>query len=185
MVGTQRGPAPKRAEERERRNIPATGEPIQLTPEDLKRLPFDVELLVEPPAADEKWQRPAKQLYEATLRDPARVWMGPADWAAHWLICESISRDLAPQYVALAEGGLDIDTGEKLPDHVVRERLPIKGASLAAYMKWFGMVGIGEGARLGIRREVTFNNPARAELASVTELDVAPTREGHFQDGGR
>ena len=25
----------------------------------------------------------------------------------------------------------------------------------------------------------------RPELASVTELDVAPTREGFFQEGGR
>lgn len=185
MVAGKPGPPPKRAAERERRNVPATGEAIELTPEDLAKLPFDVELLVEPPDPADYWEHPAKQLYEATLRDPARVWMGPVDWAAHWLICESIHRDLAPQYVALAEGGMELETGEKIADRVVRERIPIKGSSLAAYMKWFGMVGIGEGSRLALRREVTFNNPPRAALASVTELDVAPTREGHFQDGGR
>lgn len=185
MAGSKPGPARKRAEERERRNTPAGGESIQLTAEEMKSLPFDVELLVEPPPAGEKWEYAAKALYEATLRDPARIWMGPADWAAHWLICESISRDLAPQYVAMAEGGVDLESGEQIASHVVRERLPLKGASLASYLKWFGMVGVGEAARLGLRREVTFNNPVRPELASVTELDVAPTREGFFQDGGR
>lgn len=185
MAGSRRGPAPKRAEERERRNIPGTGEAIQLTAEEMSTLPFDVELLVEPPEPGEKWEPAAKALYEATLRDPARIWMGPADWAMHWLICESLSRDLAPQFVAVAEGGMDLETGEKISDRVVRERLPMKGASLAAYLKWCGLIGIGEASRLGLRREVTFNQEPRTELASVTELDVAPTREGFFQEGGR
>lgn len=185
MAGSKRGPAPKRADERERRNVPATGEAIAMGSAEFDDLPFEVELLVEPPPPGDRWEHGAIQIYEATLRDPARIWMGPADWAAHWLMCESISRDLAPQYVAVAEGGVDLETGEKVSDHVVRERLPLKGASIAGYIKWFGMIGIGEAARLGLRREVTFNQPATTELASVTELDIAPTREGFFQDGGR
>jgi hypothetical protein len=180
MAGSKRGPAPKRAEDRERRNTPATGDAIAITPDDMKRLPFDVELLVEPPAPDDEWEPAAKRVYEATLRDPARIWMGPLDWAAHWLICESLSRDLAPQYVATMEG----DNLEP-EDRVVRERIPMKGASLTAYLKWFGMIGVGESSRLALRREVTFNEAPRAELASVSELDVAPTREGFFQDGAR
>lgn len=180
MVGSKRGPAPKRDGERERRNVPTGGDAAIIGPDDLKNLPFDVELLVEPPPAGEKWEHGAKQVYEATLRDPARIWMGPLDWAAHWLFCESMSRDLAPQYVATVEGdGLDVES------RVVRERLPLKGASITGYLKWFGMIGVGESSRLALRREVTFNDPPRAELASVSEIDVSQTREGFFQDGGR
>lgn len=185
MAGSRRGPAPKRKEERERRNTPETGEAILLGPDDFDQLPFEVETLVEPPPPSDRWEPAALAFYEATLRDPARIWMGPADWAFHWIICENLHRELAPQYVAVAEGGVDLETGEKVSDHVVRERLPMKGASLTAYLKWAGMVGIGEASRLALRREVTFNNPQRMELASVTELDVADTREGVFQDGGR
>lgn len=180
MAGSTPGPARKRDADRERRNKPAGGDSIVISPDDLERLPFDVELLVEPPDADEEWEGAAKAVYEATLRDPARIWMGPLDWAAHWLICESLSRDLAPQYVATIEGD-----GLEPEDRVVRERIPMKGASLTAYLKWFGMIGVGEASRLALRREVTFNNPPRVELASVSDIDVASTREGLFQDGGR
>lgn len=185
MAATQPGPPPKRKAERERRNVPATGEAQELGQSDFDALPFDVELLVEPPAPAEYWEPGARQLYEATLRDPARTWMGPADWAMHWLVCESFHRELAPQFVALAEGGIELETGEKIADRAVRERLPMKGATLTSILKWAGMIGIGEASRLAIRREVTFNQEPRAELASVTELDVSPTRDGLFQEGGR
>jgi len=184
MAGPKRGPMAKRADERERRNKPDGGDITTLGPEELKRLPFDVETMVEPPEAPRHWEEGAKQVYEATLRDPARIWMGPADWAVHWLICEDIHRNLAPQYVALSEGGLDVDTGEKISDSVVRERLPLKGASLTAYTKWFGMIGIGEASRLAMRREITFHEKP-AELATVSELDIVDDREGLFQDGGQ
>lgn len=184
MAGPRRGPMPKRDDERVNRNPKAGGDAIQLGPEELARLPFDVELMVEPPEAHEKWEPGARQLYDALLRDPARMWMGPADWATAWLMCENISRELAPQYVAVAEGGVNLETGEKESDRVVRERLPIKGASLTAYIKWMSSQGIGEASRLALRKEVTFHE-APAQLASVSELDVVDTREGHFQDGGR
>lgn len=185
MAGSKPGPAPKRADERERRNTPETGEAIELGPDSFDDLPFDVELLVEPPDAAPYWEPGAKQLYEATLKDPARTWMGPADWAMHWLICEAFHRELAPQFVAMAEGGIELETGEKIADRPVRERMPIKGATMAAILKWAGQIGIGEASRLGIRREVTFNREPRTELATVTELDVAPNRDGLFQEGGR
>lgn len=185
MAGSRRGPATKRTEERERRNTPGAGEAILLGPDDFDQLPFEVETLVEPPPPGEKWEQGARDFYEATLRDPARIWMGPADWAFHWIICENLHRELAPQYVAVAEGGVDLETGEKVSDHVVRERLPIKGASLNAYLRWASLIGIGEASRLALRREITFNQEPTTELASVHDLDVADTREGIFQDGGR
>jgi len=49
----------------------------------------------------------------------------PSDWAWAWIVAESISRDLKPQVVGIVE-----ETGE-----VVRAIIPMKGASLAAYLK--------------------------------------------------
>jgi hypothetical protein len=183
MAGTVRGPAPKRDADRENRNPKHGGDALVLGPDELKSLPFDIELLVEPPPADPKWEPGALQIYEATLRDPARIWMGPVDWATHWFVCENLSRELAPQYVATVEGGVDVDTGEQIAGHVVHERMPIKGATLTACLKWLAMIGVGESSRLALRREVTFHHEAKVELADVT--DITPTREGFFQDGGR
>lgn len=182
MAGTRRGPAPKRDAERARANKPAGGDAIVLTPEDMATLPFEVELLVEPPEPNENWHETAKQVYEATLRDPVRIWMGPLDWATHWFMCENLHREMSPQYVAT----LDDPDGMLDPkDRVVREEIPMKGATITAYMKWFGMIGVGESSRLALRREVTFHQAAAPDLASVTDLDIVDDREGLFQDGAR
>src|SRR5690242_4292383 len=103
MAGPRRGPMGKRAEERVNRNPKAGGDAQVYGPEEMAKLPFEVELLVEPPEPHPKWEPGAKQFYEAMLRDPARMWMGPADWATAWLMCENISRELAPQYVGIRE----------------------------------------------------------------------------------
>lgn len=185
MAGPRRGPMGKRDDERERRNAKPGGDAQVFTPEDMAKLPFEIELLVEPPTPSEKWEHGAVQFYEALLRDPARIWMGPADWAAAWLICENMHRELAPQYVAVKEGGIELDTGEKIADSVVRERLPIKGASLTAYIKWMSSMGIGEASRMALRKEVTFHEAPAPALASVTEMDIVEDREDLFQDGAR
>lgn len=183
MAGTKPGPPPKRAEERVRRNVPATGAASAMGEDAFKDLPFDVELLVEPPAADPDWHDIARMQYEALLKDPARVWMGPADWALSYLICENISREMKPQVIGVVDGGYDPETGETVAGHVAREVVPMKGTAINAIIKWATMIGITEGARLALRREVTFNNPPKADLR-VVEGDVVDKRpEGWFSRG--
>lgn len=184
LAGSTRGPAGKRDAERVRRNQPAGGPATQFDSSDFDKLPFEVELLVQPPAADDEWHEVARMQYDALLRDPARIWMGPADWALSYLMCESLSRELKPQAIGIVDGGYDPETGETVAGHVAREIVPMKGNTVTAVLKWYASIGVTESARLGLRKEVTFNQP-ETNLKSVGEGDVVQIRpkEGHFSTG--
>jgi hypothetical protein len=169
----------KRDEERIRRN--KRPEHFHLDQESFSDLPFEVELLVEPPAADQDWHPIALMQYEQMLKDPARTWMGPADWGLFYLICESISRELRPQAIGVVDGGYDPETGEYVVGHVAREVVPIKGATLNALVKVYSGLGVTEAARLVLRREITFNE--RQKPTSVSDADVVQIRPGHFSEG--
>lgn len=152
----------------------------QYSPEDLESFPFEIETLVEPPAADPEWHPAAKRMYEAMLRDPARIWMGPTAWAISWVMCENVSREMFPQAIGVVEGGIDPDTGERVPGHVARETVPMKGTTITALLKWAAVNGVHELDRLALRKEVTFNVPAEVEETG-TMADVVQIRPGYFQ----
>ena len=189
MVAGKRGPAPKREAERNRVNKPEDGiTPVEMTDKELAALPFEVELLVEPPPAPEgkeAWHKIAEQIYSALLRDPARIWMGPAGWAVAYLMCENISRHLKPVVVGVVDGGIDPETGDRLAGHVARDVVPMKGTDIAAVLKWASAVGVNEGDRLGMRKEITFNE-AQTRAPGASDDEAAATREGFFSvEGGR
>ena len=105
------GPPPKKDAERRRRNkTPDNGGlsaiPAEVVNLDDLALSGDVEI----PTADEKWHPIAKQIYQAQRDSGQVLFMEPSDWAMLYLMCESISRDLKPQFVGfndllVAEGG--------------------------------------------------------------------------------
>jgi hypothetical protein len=130
----------------------------EISAEQLASLPFEVETLVEPPTADSTWHPAAKQIYDALLRDPARLWMGPAAWAVTWLMCETVSREMYPQAIGIVEGGIDPETGDKISGHVAREKVPMKGTTINALLKWTAANGVHEAERLAIRKAITLNN---------------------------
>lgn len=113
-------------------------------PQELQDLPFEVELNPEPPTASDDWHDIVKGFWESLKTDPARKWMTAADWSMAELHFESMSRDLQDQVVGVTE------TGE-----VVKDKVPIKGANLAAYQKLFAVLGIGEANRLRMQKEIT------------------------------
>lgn len=183
MAGLSTGPAPKRAAERNRANVPATGAAMEYGPEQFKNLPFEVGALDEPPPAADDWHDTAKLLYNNLTKDPARIWMGPYDWALAYLIHETISRELKPQVIGIVEGGINIETGEHEAGRVAREVIPIKGATITAFLKWAMANGITEAGRLSIRKEISFYQAPTSTEAS--EDDVQETREGFFSiEGG-
>lgn len=154
----------------------------RLTPEILAALPFDVELLVEPPDPDPNWHRGALQMYEGLLKDPARLWMGPVAWAIAWIMAESISRELFPQAIGVVEGGIDPDTGESVPGHVAKERIPLKGQTITALMKWASLNGIHEEDRLKLKKAVTFNEQPKTTIDTDEDAaEIVVMRPGHFQ----
>ena len=108
-----RGPVPKRSTQRRRQN--KTEEPTVAPAADE----------VDVPEADEHWHAVARHWYESLGRSGQSAFYEPSDWALAYMLAESISRDLKPQVV-----GVNEETGKP-----VMAVIPMKGASLAAYLK--------------------------------------------------
>lgn len=141
-MGAIPGPPPKKDAERRRRNKSGTDEK--------SHIPATVvnvdELLVgevEIPEPDEDWHPIALMMYESVMKSGQVIWMEPSDWAALYLMCESISRDLEPQVVGITEEG-----------DVVKDTIPLKGASLNAYLKGMASLMMLEGDRRRLRIEL-------------------------------
>lgn len=148
------GPVPKRSEQRRRRNEPEI--PIDTAP-----AAADVTI----PAAAEDWHPIATMWFESLGTSGQRVFYEPSDWAVAYLIAESISRDLKPQVV-----GITPESGEP-----VFAIIPMKGASLAAYLKAMTALLVTEGDRR--RASVELQKPAPVdadeEAADATVLHLA------------
>lgn len=143
----ERGPVPKRASQRRRRNkTDDSGTPVP----DITPAPSGTAEPVPAPPADESWHPIALRWYQSLAESGQSIWYEPSDWATAFLIAESISRDLSDQVVGITDEG-----------DVVKDKIPLKGASLAAYLKAMGNLLVTEGDR---RR-------ARAELTRATEVD--------------
>lgn len=156
------GPMPKRPEERRRRN---KSETPQSTVE--MRGP------VEKPPAKKTWHKLAIELYESLAESGQAKFFEPSDWAEAQLLAESLSRDLKPQVIGVTEvKGIDADGQPFVRPKVVKAYVPLKGASLAAYLKAFAGLGVSEGdrRRMGITIKREADKPA---LAPVTAMDDA------------
>lgn len=142
-----RGPVPKRDAERRRYKSQATDT-------------VAVEGQVAIPPADPKWHKIARSWYEALAVSGQSQFYEPSDWGTAYLIAESISRDLKPQAV-----GADPLTGK-----VIRARVPLRGASLAAYLKAMACLMVTEGDRRRASLEIR-RSAKEPELASVSVMD--------------
>jgi hypothetical protein len=114
------------------------------------------------PKVDPKWHPAARAWFRSLAASGQSKFYEPSDWASAWLIAESISRDLKPQVVGIVE-----ETGE--PVFAV---IPMKGASLAAYLKAMSALLVTEGDRRRARLELERPSEGGAGGAeSVPSLD--------------
>jgi len=150
----ERGPAPKRADQR-RRHTKASDQPDKL----------EIEGSVEAPDVDENWHAVAKRWYESLADSGQSHYYEPSDWAMAYMLAESMSRDLEPQVVAVPE-----KTGEP-----VYAKVPMKGASLAAYLKGMTSLLVSEAdrrrANIELQRFTPTPDPEKEEAAKVATLD--------------
>lgn len=151
-MGT-RGPAPKRSTQRRRRNAP--------------EIPVTTGIAskgVVAPPADDEWHPVARAWYDSLAESGQATFYEPSDWALAFLMAESISRDLNPQFVGFRQ----VDKFETEP---IRETIPMKGASLSAYLKAMTDLLVTEGARR--RASVELMKPVGDddEDAAVAMLD--------------
>jgi len=144
------GPIPKRAAERRRQNKPET--------------PLDTIEVIGPvkiPPVNPNWHAIAKRIYGSLRNSGQSKFYEESDWSAAYLLAESLSRDLKPQFVAYDE------TTHK----PIRAYLPLKGASMAAYLKAFACLGVTEGdrRRMGIEIERSAQKPALTVVSVMDE----------------
>lgn len=143
MTGT-RGPVSKRPEERRRRNKPENEGRAPETPSQ-GYWNFEVP---EPPFDDEgvyTWHPLVVDLYFSIQQSGQSEWYQLSDWMALQIACESMSRDLDPQFVGMqTRWNREAQDMETVP---TKMRLPLKGANLGAYLKLFGALGVTEGDR--------------------------------------
>lgn len=156
------GPVPKKDAERRRRNKTPEPDSTSAIPAQVVNLDETIGGEVEIPVADPKWHPIALQVYDAQKKSGQALWMEPSDWAMLYLVCESISRDLKPQVVG-------IDETEGKP---ILATIPLKGASLNAYLKAFNDLLIAEGGRRKLR----------IELERQRRLDAAAQGDGKVID---
>lgn len=150
-----RGPVPKRSSQRRRQN--KDSEPQSAL--------SGARSAVEQPPADKKWHATARAWYEALGTSGQSVFYEASDWATAYLLAESMSRDLKPQVVGVSE-----ETGEP-----VMAVIPLKGASLAAYLKGFSVLLVTEGdrrrARLELERAQAGDGGQEREADGVAYMD--------------
>lgn len=153
-MGT-RGPIPERTDQVRRRNK-----------KDVDAVEVDDAAPVEAPAPDDDWHEIAREWFEALADSGQAVFYEPSDWATARLIAESMSRDLNEQPI-----GVDERTGRP-----VMARIPLKGASLAAYLKACGVLGVTEGDRRRLQIELHRGErmvDPEEERAGATITDIA------------
>lgn len=191
------GPVPARSEERRRRNAPA--HPIwKLGPEELKALPFEIDLspvAPELPAKstdqrwkdehpDRRWGKQVTEFYEAIKRDPMVAWMTAGDWAMVMIVLEDLDRELKPQVVGVTPAVYSTELQEVIGGEAITAVVPMKGAKLAALNNVFKSLGMGEGNRLRMQKEVTLFGEYISQLEGEGDNgEIAATRLELLQGG--
>lgn len=165
------GPVPKKDAERRRRNkTPETAGAVSSIPAQVVNVDELLAGEVDIPLVDPDWHPIAKQVYEAQAKSGQVIWMEPSDWAMLYLMCESISRDLNPQVVGITEGG-----------EVVKDSIPLKGASLSAYLKGFEALMVAEGGRRRLRIELERQKRIDAAAEGGVVVDIVQRRADAFK----
>lgn len=166
------GPVPKKDAERRRRNkTPENSGSTSAIPAQIVNVDELLVGEVEIPEPDETWHPIATQIYLAQMKSGQVLWMEPSDWSMLYLVCESISRDLNPQVVGITEEG-----------DVVKDVIPLKGASLSSYLKSFEALLMAEGGRRRLRIELERQKRLDAAAEGGTNVvDIVQHRADAFK----
>ena len=124
--------------------------------------------------ADADWHPLAVRLWNGAIASGQVRFYEPSDYETLRLTCHSLSLDLREQYVGVTAAP------NSEPIFAV---VPLKGASLSAYLKAFGLLGMTEGDRRRMRIELEHGpqvdeHEERAN-ATITDLRSRLTGGGH------
>lgn len=121
----------------------------------------------------DNWHPVAKHWYDSLPLSGQSIYYQPSDWAVAYMLAESISRDFKPQFV-----GVNEESGEP-----IYEAIPLKGASLAAYLKGFTALLATEGDRRRMQIELERESLKGQGKDDVTEDGVVLDRAAMFKKG--
>jgi hypothetical protein len=159
MVGVKGagGPPPKRSDQRRRRNVPAAGEP--------ERVVDDSVVVI--PDPDPGWHRAARIVWDSLSCSGQNKFFASSDWAAAYTLCESMSREFAPQPMVVGSGS---DARVELVE------VPPKGASLSAWRALMAGLLMTEGDRRRVALEL--QRPATPEETKAVVTDMRSWKQG-------
>lgn len=153
-----RGPAGKRSEERQRTNAPD----IPIEKLEVSQI---LQAEVTKPVADEDWHPVAQRWFDSLAESAQCIYYEPSDWAIAYLTAESMSRDMEDQVVGITEDGT-----------AVYAPIPLKGASLSAYVKIFTALLMTEGDRRRVNLEITRASSVSMDENESGTTDIAASR---------
>lgn len=162
VPGQRSGPVPKRTDQRRRQNADPFG--------GVTTAPGAAE--VEVPEADKGWHPLAARLYQALEDSGQSAFYEPSDWAIAALICEDISRALKPTPMIDAEGNIVLDKN----GDIMMRTLPMRGASISAYLRAFQSLLATEGDRRRLRLELERPKPDGEQPADPSVPNIADYR---------
>lgn len=144
-----RGPAPKRSEERHSHATPTWGDARQVVVAETEPVDDIAELTLEErirqpvkiPEPLEGWDPIVRDLWDSATSSAQVQYWEPTEWHLLQVACESLSRDLDEKVIFVPQGP------NATSDQIIREKVPIKGASLTAYTKLFTLLGFTEDSR--------------------------------------
>ena len=146
------GPPPKRSDQRRRVN-PTAGEARLASASQAESLEAVM------PPADDDWHPVARRWYESLAGSGQAVFYQASDWGQAFVMAEAVSRELSPQPVVDKEG------------NVTMVSLPMKGASLSAFLKGCTDLLVSETARRRAAVELQRPKPDEGdEPAGVTDI---------------
>ena len=169
------GPVPKPSAERRRRN--KRTEAGESTESEILLVDPAVAAVDAPPPSED-WHHIARDLYCSVLESAFNHLYEPSDWMMLYTMCESLSRDLGEQVVGVTDEG-----------EVIRDVIPLKGASITGYLKWATALMLTVGDRRRLRLEIDRQQAAEAVMRAATGPEVVASREELFKprviDGGK
>lgn len=152
----ERGPTPKRSDQRRRANKPAV--PV---------VKASAVVITAPMRSSAKWHPVAKRWFDSLAKSGQSQFYTASDWATAYVIAEAMSRELKPQPVTVGRGD-DAET--------IMVELPPKGASLAAWLKGMGSLLVTEGDRRRVALELQQPKPSTEGGGNVAWIDDARRR---------
>jgi len=145
------GVPPKRSSQRRRTNTPAAGEP-QSAP--------GIEAIA--PDADPDWHPVATLWFDSLKTSGQAHFYQASDWGIAYVLAESISRELNDQPMVVGSG----DSA-----HVELVKMPMKGATLSAFLKGCTGLMVSEGDRRRAALELTAAKKQEEQAtAAVTSM---------------